>query len=68
MSLYSWSNLMLSIAIATTPEQSKGWLEPPPPVDHEQWVPNTEPALIGCDFHHFFSKKQDPRPYPFLMF
>lgn len=65
-SLYSWSNPMLSIAIATTPEESEGRLEPPPPpVDHNQWVPNAEPALSGCGFHHFSrKKKKELRAFP----
>lgn len=58
-SLYSWSNLMLSIAVATTPEESKGHLEPPfPPDDHDQRVSSTETALPGCDFHRFFFRKK----------
>jgi len=52
---------MLSIAIATTLEETKGWLEPPPPpVDHNQWVPNAEPALPACDFRCFFRKQTNP--------
>lgn len=67
-SMSLWSNLMLSIAIATTPEESEGWREPPPPVDHNQWVPNAEPELTGCDFHHFFRKNKTPDLSPLQCF
>lgn len=57
---------MLSIAIATTPKESGGRLEPPPPpVDHNQWVPNAEPALPGCDFYHSLKKNETPGLTPF---